>query len=161
MCNIQIKHTCNMRLKNRWNTVNRCLQHTYTTIVTYVISRSTFVKSIRNTCNIPLKHLKHLKYTIATYALKHNIYFLLRRMEAYRRGARRWRRAKCHGGRRYGARRWHEPRQGQGRTNGARLRRELSSECTLRVHKRVNLGSHPVRWCWNLVYTNVYFEILW
>jgi len=37
-------------------------------IATCAIFRSTFATSIYNTCNVPLKHLKHLKYTLATCA---------------------------------------------------------------------------------------------
>jgi hypothetical protein len=36
--------------------------------ITCATSRSTFATSIYNTCNVPLKHLKHLKRTTATCA---------------------------------------------------------------------------------------------
>jgi hypothetical protein len=62
-----IKHACSIRLKNRWNIWNRRLQHTCIITTTYATSRSTFATSIWNTCNIPLKHLKHLKYMLTTY----------------------------------------------------------------------------------------------
>jgi hypothetical protein len=47
---------------NIWNIH---LKHTCIAITTCAISRSTFTTLIYNTCNIPLKYLKH---TIATYA---------------------------------------------------------------------------------------------
>jgi hypothetical protein len=62
------KHTCNIRLKIRWNIGNRRLQHMCTTIATDATSRSTFATHIWNTCNIPLKHMKHLGQTIKTCA---------------------------------------------------------------------------------------------
>jgi hypothetical protein len=42
------------------------LSHTCTTIATYAISRFTFATFIRNNCNIPLEHLKHLKHMLVT-----------------------------------------------------------------------------------------------
>jgi hypothetical protein len=46
--------------------LNIYLKHTCITITTRATSRSTFATSIYNTCNIPLKHLNHLKHTVAT-----------------------------------------------------------------------------------------------
>jgi hypothetical protein len=45
------------------NIRNRILQHTCTTIATYATSWSIFATSAWNTCNIPLKHLKHMLAT--------------------------------------------------------------------------------------------------
>jgi hypothetical protein len=55
------------------------LQYTGITIATYTTFQSTFATFIRNTCNIPLKHLKH---TLATCDFQCNISLLLGRMEA-------------------------------------------------------------------------------
>jgi hypothetical protein len=44
---------------NKWNTLNKRLQHASETLATYATSQSTFTTSIWNTSNIPLKHLKH------------------------------------------------------------------------------------------------------
>jgi hypothetical protein len=74
-CNICVKHmqhpdkhTCNIRLKNRRNIWNKCLQHTWIVIPTHAISRSTFTISIWNTYNLLIKQLKYLKHTLATCA---------------------------------------------------------------------------------------------
>jgi hypothetical protein len=94
-CNICVKHmqhpnkhTCNVRLEKTDETfgTDACnirveplqhmqhpdllLQHTY-----------------ENTCNIPLKHLKHLKCTLATCVFKCNIYLLLGQIETRGCGA--------------------------------------------------------------------------
>jgi hypothetical protein len=53
------KHTCNICLKKEMKHLERMLQHTCTTIATCATSQSIFATSISNTCNIPLKHLKH------------------------------------------------------------------------------------------------------
>jgi hypothetical protein len=53
------KHTCNICLKKEIKHLERMLQHTCTTIATCATSQSIFATSISNTCNIPLKHLKH------------------------------------------------------------------------------------------------------
>ena len=63
----------------------RFATYVHTPITTYATSRSTFTTSIQNTCNIPLKHLKHLKYTLAT-CVSAQIYLQLGRFEAHRRG---------------------------------------------------------------------------
>jgi hypothetical protein len=63
--------TCNIHLKSRQNIGDWCLQHTCTTITTYATSWSTFATTVWNTCDIPLKHLKHLNYTLATYIVSH------------------------------------------------------------------------------------------
>jgi hypothetical protein len=60
------KHTCNICLKKRRNIENRNLQDMCTTITTYATFRSNFTTSIRNTWNIPSKHLKQLKCTLVT-----------------------------------------------------------------------------------------------
>ena len=63
-CNIQTKHLQHSSgHRNIWNIH---LKHTCITITTCAASRSTVATSIYNTCNIPLKYLKHLKHTIAT-----------------------------------------------------------------------------------------------
>jgi hypothetical protein len=49
---------------NRWNICDIHLKHSCITITTYVASRSTFVISIYNACNIPLKLLKHFELYI-------------------------------------------------------------------------------------------------
>jgi hypothetical protein len=54
-----------IRLKNRWYTLNKRVQHTCIAIATCATPRSTFSTSICNTCNVPQKHLK---YTLATCA---------------------------------------------------------------------------------------------
>jgi hypothetical protein len=66
ICNIQIKHTCNVYLKNRWNIRNKRLQHTCIAIATYATSQYTFTTSVWNTWNIYQKYLKHLKHKLAT-----------------------------------------------------------------------------------------------
>jgi hypothetical protein len=45
---------------NKWNIWNKHLKHTCIAIITCATSWSTFATSIYNTCNIPLKHLKHI-----------------------------------------------------------------------------------------------------
>jgi hypothetical protein len=61
-----------IRLEKQMKNWERNLTTYMTTITTYAASRSTFATFIWNACNIPLKHLKHLKQTLATYAFKHN-----------------------------------------------------------------------------------------
>jgi hypothetical protein len=63
ICNIQIKHTCNIRLKTQ-------MQHWEQTLATYVYNHCTiwnisiyFATSIWDTCNVPFKHLKHILAT--------------------------------------------------------------------------------------------------
>jgi hypothetical protein len=71
------KHTCIIRLKKQLKHWEQKLATYCTTIATYATSRSTFATSIWNACNVPLKHLKYLKQTLATCPFKHNIYLLL------------------------------------------------------------------------------------
>jgi hypothetical protein len=98
ICNIQINTPSTYIWKNRWNIENKSLQHTCTTIATYATSQFVFVTSIWNTCNIPLKHLKHLKQTLATCAFKcKHLLAAWTKMEARRRGAQRRRGARCYG----------------------------------------------------------------
>jgi hypothetical protein len=80
ICNIQIKylqHMCETYAisrwntykhtpENRWNIWNIHLQQTCISIAPCATSRSTFATAIWNTCNILLKHMKHLKHTLAT-----------------------------------------------------------------------------------------------
>jgi hypothetical protein len=72
-CNIYVKHmqhqnkhTCNILLKKQ-------MKHLEQTFATYITSRSTSATSIRNTYNIPLKHVKHFKHTLATCAFQQNL----------------------------------------------------------------------------------------
>jgi hypothetical protein len=51
---------------NRWNIRNIHLKYTCIAIATYATSWSTFATSTWGTCNVPLKHQKHLKDTLAT-----------------------------------------------------------------------------------------------
>jgi hypothetical protein len=114
---------------NRWNIWNIQLKRTCTTITTCATFRSTFATSIYNTSNIPRKHLKYFKHTIASCAF----------IAAYACCLDKWRLDDAEldtgtkleatewcGGRRFRARRRHEPRQGQGQVqaDGAWPRRE-------------------------------------
>jgi hypothetical protein len=62
------------------NIDNRCFQHVYNHC-THATCRSSFATSISNTCNIPLKHLKHLKQKLATCSFSANIFLLIRRID--------------------------------------------------------------------------------
>jgi hypothetical protein len=66
ICKIQIK-TLVTYIWNRWNTLNKHLQHISETLTAYATSWSTFATFIWNTWNIPLKHLKPT-FTICTFS---------------------------------------------------------------------------------------------
>jgi hypothetical protein len=65
ICNIQMKHLQTYVWKTRWNIWNIYLKHTCIATATCATFRSTFATSRWNTCNIQMKHLKHLKHTLA------------------------------------------------------------------------------------------------
>jgi len=86
-------------------------------------------------CNIPLKHLKHLKYTIATCTFSVASACCLdewRLVNAELDASAELNAAEWHRGHQCGAHQWHGPRQGHRQTDGARSWQEA----------RVRAGAH-------------------
>jgi hypothetical protein len=81
------KYTCNICLKNKWNIGNRHLQHTCISFATYATSWANFATSVWITCNIHVKHLKHLNIRLLYVLWSTTSTCYLDEIEAHRRGA--------------------------------------------------------------------------